>query len=431
MDADSELAALELLKKVDNRDQDEDSIWTFKKVNAIYLSLARLKFQREDIELGLTQNIGRDIAAVLDWLCLNLPHESLPEGFTDKNYYTEERHSAPITFVAHANSAPKRTEADKPAQRDALEKPPAETVKQPVQVQKKGKEETDKKAMSQWILNYLEQDEENEIEQEKEKQKNVDPTEKYFELKKEFEQLKDKAAKAKQSGDKKGQSDANQKLRDVKQEMSDIESKVDFKRLEVMEDQAAAESPEEISASATEGKENESAPAEAETAADDGAELGMAMFDEGEATASAKPEKQEETIFLEPNKSYKIERWSGKTPKQIFTELCRREYACAPKFERISSVGGVKLKVKMDSKKKMEFSMEERCDTMEEATNYVSTLALYKLNPDKPLYQLLPPPFRSLWMEWLEQEANKMAALHNESEKIRTDFISSLLEKVT
>jgi hypothetical protein len=37
----------------------------------------------------MTKTSGRDFSAALDWLCLFLPHEQLPNTLTDKAYVAE------------------------------------------------------------------------------------------------------------------------------------------------------------------------------------------------------------------------------------------------------------------------------------------------------------------------------------------------------
>ena len=51
---------------------------TKKKLNGIYFALSRLGFSREDIEVGMRATVGRTLAATLDWMCFNVPHERLP-----------------------------------------------------------------------------------------------------------------------------------------------------------------------------------------------------------------------------------------------------------------------------------------------------------------------------------------------------------------
>ena len=43
---------------------------------------------------------------------------------------------------------------------------------------------------------------------------------------------------------------------------------------------------------------------------------------------------------------------------------------------------------------KEEFVTMETCPSKDEAINYVATMALYKLNKDKPIYQMLPPAYK-------------------------------------
>ena len=57
---------------------------TFKRLNALYVTLERFGFSTSSIEIALSSNLGKSSDAILEWCCLHLDHDALPSGFTDK-----------------------------------------------------------------------------------------------------------------------------------------------------------------------------------------------------------------------------------------------------------------------------------------------------------------------------------------------------------
>jgi HrpA-like RNA helicase len=87
-----------------------------------------------------------------------------------------------------------------------------------------------------------------------------------------------------------------------------------------------------------------------------------------------------------------------------------------------------------------EFTMRatECCATQEEAENFVSTRAMYRLQAGTQLYLRLPPPFKELWLSWdqaerdAKEDAIKAAAgLEDQEHLRRLEFLHSLLPQPT
>ena len=126
--------------------------------------------------------------------------------------------------------------------------------------------------------------------------------------------------------------------------------------------------------------------------------------------------------------------WSGKTPKLMLIEHCRKQKWAKPSFTSMeNTTNGCLVKVK--SPKDMIIIFEEgpfKCLT--DAEHYVATKALYSLNPKLPMYLLMPPDFRDLWMSWLkEKEIEERDALTDVENKEREKVASlvSYLSEVT
>lgn len=121
--------------------------------------------------------------------------------------------------------------------------------------------------------------------------------------------------------------------------------------------------------------------------------------------------------------------WTGKTPKVLFLEHCRKKKIPKPFFSKMPGTrNGCSVRIKGGEERIIEhvgpFSK------FKDAEHFVSTKALYALAPELPLYQLLPPIFRDLWKSWDdEKEANKIASYAKE-EDARDKEIMALVRSI-
>uniref|UniRef100_A0A8C3AYW5 ATP-dependent RNA helicase DHX29 n=1 Tax=Cyclopterus lumpus TaxID=8103 RepID=A0A8C3AYW5_CYCLU len=159
---------------------------TNKKLLDLYTALQKFSFKREHIEEAMKSSVlyGGDLHSALDWLCLNLKDEELPEGFTQQ--MQEESQKSRPKFQ------PPTTEKDEAA------------------------------SMKDWILRYAEQSSDEEEEQEEEdkrgkKTHNPELDEKYLALTAQLYDAKEMAAVAKTKGDKAGQRMAQDRIRIIQQ----------------------------------------------------------------------------------------------------------------------------------------------------------------------------------------------------------------------
>lgn len=180
---------------------------TTKKLLDLYTALEKFKFKREHIEEAMKSSMlyGGDLHSALDWLCLNLKDDELPEGFSHK--MQEESQKSRSRF-----------------QPSAQQKPTAASPRAPTDSHKETTKATEKEeaaSMKDWILRYAEQssDEEEEEEEEGERKKRnpeleekFDPNDRYLILTAQLYDAKDMAATAKTKADKAGQRMAQDRI---------------------------------------------------------------------------------------------------------------------------------------------------------------------------------------------------------------------------
>ena len=136
--------------------------------------------------------------------------------------------------------------------------------------------------------------------------------------------------------------------------------------------------------------------------------------------------------------------WTGPAPRQLLREVLRRGQKGKGKGSRgrkgrvgttekfISSARGFtpgKSRHAFDmvyNNITVEMPPGHYCRTKEEAKNYVSLLALYRLVPDQPVHVRLPPQFRELWLGWHRADAEASRANAEAKQRPMNDFVHSL-----
>uniref|UniRef100_A0A7N9ARC3 ATP-dependent RNA helicase DHX29 n=1 Tax=Mastacembelus armatus TaxID=205130 RepID=A0A7N9ARC3_9TELE len=168
---------------------------TSKKLLDLYTALQKFNFKREHIEEAMKSSVlyGGDLHSALDWLCLNLKDEELPEGFSQQMQEESQR---------------SRPRFQPPAQ----QKPATLSTKEHNNTHK---DTTKVCVMKDWILRYAEQssEEEEDVEAEGEKKTN----DRYLVLTAQLYDTKEMAAAAKTKADKMGQRMAQDRIRIIQQ----------------------------------------------------------------------------------------------------------------------------------------------------------------------------------------------------------------------
>jgi ATP-dependent RNA helicase DHX29 len=114
-------------------------------------------------------------------------------------------------------------------------------------------------------------------------------------------------------------------------------------------------------------------------------------------------------------------KWTSKTPKKILEEWCQNKKVHRPTYHQ-RSAGGAQIIV--NTKPSISIEEERPFADFTDAQHYLATRALYELNPNLPMYRLLPPVFRDLWLSWLagvkqEKDAEKQQSVDTKERKMK------------
>ena len=122
--------------------------------------------------------------------------------------------------------------------------------------------------------------------------------------------------------------------------------------------------------------------------------------------------------------------WHGQTPKKLLEEHCRKQKMPAPKFSNLPhSKGACKLVLQKKKGDNQPFVVEHPGPFFNfgDAQHYLATEALYELSPSLPLYRLMPPIFRTIWMKWQEEETAKQMAVASEEQDRKNADVQALV----
>uniref|UniRef100_A0A673C3Z1 ATP-dependent RNA helicase DHX29 n=1 Tax=Sphaeramia orbicularis TaxID=375764 RepID=A0A673C3Z1_9TELE len=370
---------------------------TSKKLLDLYTALQKFNFKREHIEEAMKSSVlyGGDLHSALDWLCLNLKDDELPEGFSQQ--MQEESQRSRPRFQPPAQQKPVSNSPKKDAARQMY---PYTVVKN-------------------WILRYAEQssdedDEEEEYEGEKktvhnpELEEKFDPNDRYLVLTAQLYDTKEMATAAKTKGDKAGQRTAQDRIRIIQQEMKQMESHPMFNpAIKVVDVPQKEKKPPPVS--------------------DDKDDLSFNLFEQAEK----KPPKNEPKDIR--NFDYTARSWTGKSPKQFLIDWVRKNLPKSPPpaFHKVAAGRYWRCRVRVQRPD----DVLEVCPTIltedsMQAQHLGATLALYNLVKGQSVHQLLPPTYRDVWLEWRDNEQQKQEESRTAANKPRDQFISRLLTRL-
>ncbi|KAM9735606.1 LOW QUALITY PROTEIN: ATP-dependent RNA helicase DHX29 [Menidia menidia] len=382
---------------------------TTKKLLDLYTALEKFKFKREHIEEAMKSSIlyGGDLLSALDWLCLNLQDEELPDGFSqqlqEENQKSRPKYQPPPT--------------PKPAAQSPKE--PRNTPKEIPKLTEKDEEAT----VKDWILRYAEQSSEEEEEEEEEEGKKkrnpeldekFDPNDRYLILTAQLYDTKEMAAATKSKGDKAGQRMAQDRIRIIQQEMKQLESHPVFNpALKVVD------LPQ---------KEKKTLPVN-----EDKEGLGFQLFEKAEKAPPAEkvPKKNEPKDVRDFD--YTARSWTGKSPKQFLIDWVRKNLPKSPQpaFQKVPAGRYWRCRVRVQRAE----DVLEVCPTIVtedsmQAQHLGATLALYNLVKGQSVHQLLPPTYRDVWLEWRDGEQQQREESRSAANKPRDQFISRLMSRL-
>ncbi|XP_062455720.1 ATP-dependent RNA helicase DHX29 isoform X2 [Rhea pennata] len=377
---------------------------TAKKLQDVYMALQRFSFKTEHIEEAMKNTIlyGGDLHSALDWLCLNLPDDVLPEGFSQQFEEQQQKPRAKFSSPAPQHQPP-------PCLVDNKKKENGPETKE----KNVGKEK--EVSMKEWILRYAEQqtdEEKNESMKETDEEK-FDPNERYLHLAAKLSEAKEQASLSKQDKDKQGQKVAQEKIRRIQQEMATLEEHPVFNPA--------------IKISNQQQSEKKKAPLPQETT------LNLSLLEKPEGAAKEEKVKKKEPLDIR-NFDYSARSWTGKSPKQFLIDWCRKNFPKSPNpaFEKVAVGRYWKCRVRVT---KSSDDIMAVCPTIVtedgmQAQHLGATLALYHLAKGQSVHQLLPPTYRDVWLEWSDIEKKKEEENKIETNKPRDNFIAKLLNKL-
>lgn len=101
---------------------------------------------------------------------------------------------------------------------------------------------------------------------------------------------------------------------------------------------------------------------------------------------------------------HNLSSWNGKTPKTMLFEWFQKRQQPRPKIDVEMSGRRYRGIVMVPGGILYELPEGDTFDKREGAEQAAATMALLQLFPDQPLYRLLPPEYRALWLRWAEDE---------------------------
>ncbi|XP_068608725.1 ATP-dependent RNA helicase DHX29 [Brachionichthys hirsutus] len=380
---------------------------TTKKLLDLYTALQKFNFKREHIEEAMKSSVlyGGDLHSALDWLCLNLRDEELPEGFSQQ--MQEESQKSRPRFQLPAPPSPK-------VPSNSRKDPPKTT------------EEDEAASVKDWILRYAEQSSEEEEEEEEDEERGrmkmhnpeldekFDPNDSYLGLTAQLYDTKEVAAAAKLKGDKAGQRTSQDRIRVIQQEMKQLESHPVFNPAVKVVD-----APQGAKRAAAVGEDRD--------------QLVFGLFERADkAPPAEKAVKKNEPKDIR-NFDYTARSWTGKSPKQFLIDWVRKNLPKSPPpaFHKVSVGRYWRCKVRVQRPD----DVLEVCPTIltedgMQAQHLAATLGLYNLVKGQSVHQLLPPTYRDVWLEWRENEQQEQEESRSAANKPRDQFISRLLSRL-
>nr|XP_056704481.1 ATP-dependent RNA helicase DHX29 [Euleptes europaea] len=377
---------------------------TAKKLQDVYTALQGFSFKTEDIEEAMKNTIlyGGDLHSALDWLCLNLSDEALPEGFSQQ--FGEEQQKTRAKFYSPAPPCETPQVTNNKQKEDGCEKKTNTEIKKDI-------------SMKEWILQYAEQqsnEDKSESAKNSEDEEKFDPNERYLHLAGKLAEAKEQASSSKQDKNKQGQKVAQEKIRRIQQEMSVLEEHPVFNPAIKISNQPS---------------EKKKVPVPLET---DGA-LNLNALEKPQAAPDEQKVKKKEPPDVR-NFDYTARSWTGKSPKQFLIDWCRKHYPKCPNpsFEKVQ-VGRYwkcRARVIKSADDTMAVCPTILTEDSMQAQHLAATLALYHLTKGQSVHQLLPHTYREVWLEWSDTEKKKAEENKMETNKPRDQFIAKLLNKL-
>ena len=147
--------------------------------------------------------------------------------------------------------------------------------------------------------------------------------------------------------------------------------------------------------------------------------------------AEGEVEEEEEEGCTDGSEAYDLSGWSGKTPKTMLMEWFQKRQQPRPKSELEQLGRKYRAAVLLAGGARVELPEGESFDKKDTAEQAAATAALLHLFPEQPLYRLLPPSYRALWLKWAAQHREHGESVQQEEAVAallaRDKFVQSLV----
>ncbi|CAJ1934420.1 unnamed protein product [Cylindrotheca closterium] len=227
---------------------------------------------------------------------------------------------------------------------------------------------------------------------------------------------------------------SKQEIKQLKNELKKFKQQVAGLRKKVEREKAKREKAEK-EAAAVESKENEE---DSDKKDDEDEANGAGMFDLFGTSADDEEDEEEDKPASNPHlstkrQSYLIPKgWTGVTPQRKLDEVCRKLKLPRPKYNKLPRNEGFRLSVTV-AKRQQPQHWEARIfdyETGSSLKDYLATQALYAIDPSVPLYQVLPPAFRELWLSWVNAKKKEEDKVKEEQENEKSGRLNQLLSMI-
>ncbi|KNC97568.1 uncharacterized protein SPPG_07041 [Spizellomyces punctatus DAOM BR117] len=418
------------------------------RLHFVYLYLQHLGFTPDVIEKAMLAVGGQNVEGIVQWICLSVPSEELPNGFANV-----EHRDAVIRFVAVGDGNTGERDAvianvdGESVCTDEAELSRNDTAEQVTgqddetlgtgndDEEEKGvlepctqdcptvsKPSTVDSEVKSWILNrdWSDSDDDSSTETPP-----PAPTPRYATLALTLEALKDAAAEAKTNRRSSEQKSVGEQIRKVIAEMRDLETCKGFVRGEAerlieegRKKRAVTESFASVKELPTTEKSDEKNKEE-----DEDFEIDILNTILAESPTSPTRFTPQAVLQTAP---YTIPKtWTGSTPKDLLqTHLSR--LSVTPKYSRTRSDNGWRVSVRFPGTPPEEVTIEIGNGGWKVAEQIVATKALYSLAPHLPLHRSLPPAYKELWLNMEDEERRAVEAETRVGEERRMRFLEDL-----
>jgi ATP-dependent RNA helicase DHX29 len=463
----------------------------FKRMATVYDRLTQLGFTLDQIVQAVVA-LGYEITleSALDWLCLHLSTQELPPLFTEGQIRESETAASsgmadPLT-VLPATARPVSIDAQQEhvlLTTDFATNPQFQSAKESASANLQEKDEDDKAAQKTWLLQqyeYVADDEQdiglndvirdemdtaNATTRRKERSlatplatlepavdaaainessanavDNVadpvtvaEPTVQEMQLQALQEELRQLEADLKDEAalymlSKYEVKELQKRTKNLRKQVQGMQRKVEKQRVQSRQNQVAVLSKvvsmDQVDDAADEGEEVETG--------------GMSsMFEEEQAPQEPLQPATNDTTLQDADDGNAVDipkdsipkSWTGKTPREILQDWCRKQKLQRPMYQKLSR-NGCSIRVKLGPSNIVYLEQRGPYPSYVDTQEYMATKALFDINPDLPLYRIFPPFHRDIWRTWVDSNKQEKDNKAQEGKDQRSETIDMLIKSI-